>query len=247
LALKPENNLTKFYHIEVACSLTSGLTEKDIKKGIMNFIDKTFNDETVSKGVNNTIKNVCGENQDHQRILVLSNLPVSREEEIIAEFREKDINIFKFEDIMADVILDLDTQYYKDDILRTLQLTKYLLLAQPEKLAKLLDKTGSYSIFNQKTRQKFIDVFLSQDEKMLRNLDVSQIAQMIKHSKLRDPEQLADVIVKELLGSKTKKRFMEAMVSQEGMQSVFKKPVAVHEVKDQFEKKHKPLMSFFRE
>lgn len=245
LALKPENNVTKFYHIEVACSLTSGLTEKDIKKGIITFIDKTFNDETIAKGVNNTIKNICGEKQDYQRILVLSNLPVSREDEIINEFREKSINIFKFEDIMADVILELDTQYYKDDILRTLQLTKYLLLAQPEKLAMLLDKTSQYSVFNQKTRQRFIDIFLTQDEKMLRNLDIAQITQLIKHSKLKDPEQLADVIVKELLGSKSRKRFMEAMVSQEGMQSVFKKPVALHEVKEQLEKKHKPLMSFF--
>jgi hypothetical protein len=247
LALKPENGLTKFYHIEVACSLTSGLTEKDVKKGISTFVDKTFRDANVAKGVDNAIKNISGEKQEYQKILVMSNLPLSREEEIINEFRGQNINIFKFEDIMADVILDLDTQYYRDDILRTLQLTKYLLLAQPEKLAMLLDKTGKYSILNQKTRQKFIDMFLNQDEKMLRNLEVEQIAQLIKHSKLRDPEQLADVIAKELLGSKTKKRFMEAMVSQEGMQSVFKKPVAVHEVKDQLDKKHKPLMSFFRE
>jgi hypothetical protein len=200
----------------------------------------------IVKGVDNTIKNMTGEKREYGKILVLSNLPCSKEDEIINEFKEKNVHIFKFEDIMADVILDIDTQYYKDDILRTLQLTKYLLLAQPEKLAGLLDKTGPYSILNQKTKQKFIDVFLSQDERMLKNLEVDKIAQLIKYSKLRDPEQLADVIVKELLGSKSKKKFLEAVVNQQGMQSVFKKPVTVHEVKEQLEPKHKPLMSFFR-
>jgi hypothetical protein len=246
LALKPENGVNGFYHIEVSCSLTSGLSEKDVKKGISKFISKTFNEVLIIKGVNKIIKNISGEKMEYKKILVVSNLPVSKEEEILNEFQSKEINIFKFEDIMADVILELDTQYYNDSVLRTLQLTKFLLLSQPEKLAMLLDKKGKYSILNQKSKQRFIDSFLSQDDKLFKNIETEKIAGLIKHSKMRDPEQLAEVIVRELLGSKTKKKFLEAVIKQEKMQSIFKKPVKVYEVKEKFEKKQKPLMSFFR-
>ena len=173
MALKPESNANKFYHIEVSCSLTSGLSEKDVKKGIENFIRKRFNDSLIVKGVNKAIKNIIGEKQEYEKIAVVSNLPISREKEIIEGFKLKNINIFKFEDIMCDVILELDTQYYGDDVIRALQLTKYLLLARPDKLAMLFDKKEDHPILTQKTRQKFVNYFLNQEgtKKLLKNLN----------------------------------------------------------------------------
>ncbi|MCK4520984.1 MAG: hypothetical protein KAU20_00285 [Nanoarchaeota archaeon] len=247
MALKPESNANRFYHIEVSCSLTSGLSEKDVKKGIENFIRKRFNDSLIIKGVNNAIKNIIGEKQEYEKIAVVSNLPVSREKEIIEGFKLKNINILKFEDIMCDVILDLDTQYYRDDVIRTLQLTKYLLLAQPDKLAMLLDKKENHPVLNQKTRQKFVNCFLNQEgtKKLLKNLNTKELAILLKHSKLRQPEILAEIIIEEILGKKSKKRFLNAVIKQDKMKGIFKKPVTASGLKQRLEKKNKPLMSFF--
>ena len=247
LALKPDKGENMFYHIEVSCSLTSGLSEKDVKKGIENFIRKRFNDSLIVKGVNKAIKNLTGDKQEYSKIAVVSNLPLSKEKEIIDEFRLKDINIFKFEDIMCDVILDMDTQYYRDDVMRALQLTKYLLLAQPDKLAMLLDKKDKYAVLNQKTRQRFVSYFLNQDEtkKSLKNLSEKDLAIILKNSKLKQPEVLAEIIVKEVLGNRSQKRFLKAVVKQEKMKKVFKEPVSINGLKQRLERKNQPLMSFF--
>jgi hypothetical protein len=237
--------VNEYYHIEISCSLTSGLSEKDIKKAIQKFINKTFNEAIIIKKVNSILKKITGEKIEYKKILVLSNIPSSREEIIIEEFKSKNINIIKFEDIITEIILDLDTQYYRDDVLRTLQLTKFLLLTKPDKLAILLEKKGKHSILNQKTKQKFIDLFISQDDKILKNMKIEKISKLIKYSKLKDPEHLAKVIVEELISSKSKRKFLEAIVNQDKMKSLFKKPVKTHEIKQVLKKKQKPLLSFF--
>ena len=62
---------------------------------------------------------------------------------ITKKLEKNGLKLMEFENILSDVMKDLKTEYFKNDILRTLQITKFLLISNPKKLVELLPKPTS--------------------------------------------------------------------------------------------------------
>ncbi len=238
LALKfNKEKLKELLHIEVSCSISSSIAETaDLKKTADKISTIKFLNPSVSKAVDSYVKQF--QSKKTKRILVLGALPKSRKQEIIDSFKAKDIAVVEFEEIALEVIQELDTQYYKNDVIRTLQLVKHLLLTNPKKLADLLSEKGK--ILNVNTRGTFLNELLSQElmRKEFTKADESQVISILRHTTLKNPEKLAQILESELLNRKTRKPFMNSLLEQQKMKKLYQatKPK---------EKLEKPLMEFF--
>ena len=158
LALKfKKEKLEEMQHIEVSCSISGNMMEKNLDNFVKKTIDEKFNNKNVVKVVNNNLKSFSGIKKI-KKVLILGMLPKSRKKELISGFKNKDVMVLEFQDILSKVIGELDTQYYKNDIIRTLQLVKYLVLSNPTTFAGLSDVLSSGS------REEFLKAILEQED-----------------------------------------------------------------------------------
>src|SRR3989338_7548542 len=86
--------------------------------------------------------------------------------------------MFEFEDILSDVMKELKTEYFKNDIVMTMQITKFLLMSNPKKFVDVLYSTLSPAmirperlaemlerdVLNRRTRKPFIDSLMQQEK-----------------------------------------------------------------------------------
>ena len=209
LALKfDDENVTAISHIEVSCSITNNITEtSNLSKSIGKIVDDRFGDFEFQK---HKIKNV----------IVLGAIQKSGKGEIVREFNQRSVEVIEFEDILYDVMEHLDTQYYRNDILRTLQLTKFLLLSEPSKLAKLIVNNSHTS----NSRKEFLSSILDKDEiiKEFRRTNVERLSAILKNSGLK-PDELAEMIEHNILNKKTRKLFLNSLMEQEETRKIINK------------------------
>ncbi len=199
LALKfSENKAEEVIHAEVICSVTAfPKQDKNLKK-----IMRKFSDANIEKAILTEL-GINDENFGYTKLLVAGNLPESQKQAVRHEFNEIGIGMIEFEDIILEVMQKLNTAYYKDDVLRALQLAKYLLLAEPEKLAKLLSDDGS--ILNANTRGQFLNHLLK-NELMLKEFtktDDEKIINIIRRSNLRKPDTLAKALEEDIMNKRS--------------------------------------------
>src|SRR3989338_7421114 len=144
-------------------------------------------------------------------------MPRSRKRDIIKKFNEKEVEVIEFENILYDVIERLDTQYYRNDIIRTLQLTKFLLLGEPTKLAKML----ANDTFSSASRKEFLSSILDKDEiiKEFRKTNIERLGLILKNSGLK-PSELAEMIEQNILNKKTRKLFLNSLMEQENIRKL---------------------------
>ncbi|MBS3104750.1 hypothetical protein J4234_00665 [Candidatus Woesearchaeota archaeon] len=154
LALKFDKNIVNdIFHIQVSCSITNNISETaNLEKSIAKIVDEKFEDKVISGTINNNIRQFSIQKDNIKKIMVVGAIPKSRKKEIISKFNENGVEIIEFEDILYDVFEQLDTQYYKNDIIRTLQLMKFLLLSEPAKMAKILTNSS----FTSTSRKEFL-------------------------------------------------------------------------------------------
>ena len=240
-----KGKIKQIKHVDVACSISStAISVSKLKDSINKHIKTKFSEADVVKKVNNVLKEFAGTERKYENIFVLSMLPDSNKKNIIDSFKNKGIKIYEFEDILLDVMVGMDTHYYKDDTVRTLQLVKYLLLAKPYKLAKLIEEKDT-TILKRTAKDKFL-ISLLKDKKIRKALgkaDEKEIASLIKHSSLSKPSRLAQLIAEDVLGKRSKGKFLRALMEQETMKRFFK--FRKKEKKEEKIKKEKPLVSFF--
>lgn len=206
LGLKFDNELLEeVIHAEVYCSITHFSNEDSSLKKIL----KRFIDTAISKAINSIVGKEKS-NYNLRKILVAGKLPYSGKSALKKDFIEKGIEILEFEDVLLEVMLSLDTPYYKDDVLRALQLIKFILLAEPKRLAGLLSDKGN--ILNVNTRGIFLNELLKQEliKKELTKADETQIIDILKHTSLRKPDNLANAIEQDILS----KRGMNKLISK---------------------------------
>lgn len=202
LGIKFTDSLVEAVHVEVYCSIIQFSKEDKLLKKLLN----RFNDKEIQKAVNDLLGK---QNYKFRKLLVASKIPNSNKESMKRDFSGRDIVLIEFEDVILDVMLSLDTPYYKDDVLRALQLVKFVLLSEPTKLAELLSDKGN--ILNVNTRGIFLNQLLKQEliKKELTKADDEQIIEIIKSTQLRKPARLAKALEDELLN----KRGMNKLLS----------------------------------
>ncbi|GEM_PF-1379914 len=237
LAIRFENDkISEILHIEVSCSITNNISETTkLEKSVGKIISEKFDNKSVTDSINNHIKNLSVPNNKIIKIMVLGAVPKSRKAEITKEFCQKNVEVVEFENILYDVLENLDTQYYKNDIIRTMQLTKFLLLSEPTKIAKLLVSSSSTS----NSRKEFLSSLLDKDEimKEFKKTNSERLGMILKNSNLR-PSELAEMLDQNILNNKTRKLFMDSFMAQEKTRKVVNKTKRVRKL-------NAPLGKFF--
>ena len=230
LALKfKKEKIEEVYHIGVSCSISGNVMEKDLD----NFVKRTIAEKFYNKGIvdeiNNNLKNFSGAKKI-KKVLVLG-MSKSRKQEIIDAFKNKGIRVLEFQDILSKVIEGLDTHYYKNDIIRTLQLVKYMVLSKPSSFA------GLSSILSSWSREEFLKAILEQEDivKEFRKTNEERLVDILKHVSVKDPEKLAELLQESVLNRKTRKPFFNSMLKMHGVKEEEKEMI----------KRELPLDNFF--
>ena len=227
LAVKTKDGqVEKVQHIEMACSITS----------IDNFRPseylKRFEDKSVVTKLQQTVKNFIGTDVKYEKILIIGQTIR------LKDFKKlPGIMIINFSDVLLDVMKNIDKWYYKDPVIRTLQLLKYILLSDPNKLAMLLEKQDEHKILKLTTRKDFLKNLLSQAETkraLGKKMIERELIEILKHSSLNQPEKLAKVLEEEILGVRSRKKFLNALLKYEGVKQELKESVMKNQTLQKF-------------
>lgn len=222
LALKFDNDkVNEAFHIEVSCSITNNISETtNLNRSISKIVDEKFNNKGIGETISSYFKQLPIPKSQVKKIIILGAVPKSRKSEIIREFVQKEVEVIEFENILYDILEQLDTQYYRNDIIRTLQLTKYLLLSEPIKLAKLLVNDN----FSSNSRKEFLSNILDRDEiiKEFKKTNIERLSAILKNSGLK-PSELAHMLEHNILNKKTRKVFFDSLTEQEKIRKVVNK------------------------
>jgi predicted nucleic-acid-binding protein len=223
LAIKQKDGL-KIQHIEISCSISPGVVTEKEKRDLL----RKFNDSNVIRKVKKAIKNYTGRDADYEKVLISTN-----------NVDLENVKVMSFGSILLDVVKDLDRQYYKNSVTRTMQLLKYLLIAKPSSMAVLFGKEDAYKPLTHAGREAFIkDVLLQDVSKRIFKKQNSEkvLIELLKESSLKQPERLAKALDK-IFSKRSSTRFINTLLKQKNVQTAIKEEVA----KDQ------NLEKFFRQ
>lgn len=232
LALKFDESGSKILHIEVNCSVgyprNLTLDKSSPEKSVEKYINKKFEDSIITKRVKKAIKELTGQEKEYTRAVVIGNLAHSNRSKIVGLLKEKGYAVFKFENILKDVMFNLDKQNYQSGTIRNMQLVKFILMSNPKILSELLNTKAKEDILNQNTREVFLREFLGSEvnRKILqKELNEWIIIELLKNSSLKRVERLAKVISEEILGKRSGKKFIASLEEKGFKRKEVKKPV----------------------
>ena len=217
LALKYEDGALKnIMHFEVCCSITGFIDQGHIFEKI---IFEKFNDKNIKDSISSYVKNnsITVEN-----FFVINSLP-KENKDLESKFEKNGISLVEFENILKDVLKELDTAYFKENTIRTLQLIKFLLLANPNKFIDILYKSLSPA-----KRREFIAELLSRDDviKEFKKTNEERLAMILKQAMIK-PERLAEMLEKDILNKRTRKPFIASLIEQEKTGRAYKKEMTI--------------------
>lgn len=221
LAIKFDEKKPKFIHFVITLSVRSTFLESgDVEKSVSDYCKENFTDKIIVAELNRLIEQHSGSKKQYERSVVLGLMQAQKKKEIIKKFSDQGVTVYEFTKLLSDVVAGLGTHYYRDDIIRSLQLVKYLLLMRPVSLAKLLEKEN----FNITKQGKFIKSLLKQEQvkkSLRRQTEETDLVTLLKNSTLNKPEKLANILVEEILGARSKRKFLMALLSNEKMRKIF--------------------------
>ena len=141
--------------------------------------------------------------------------------------------MFEFEDILSDTMKELKTEYFKDDVIRSLQIVKFLLISNPKKIVEVLCDNLS----KQKMKE-FLAELLNRDEiiKEFRGVNEGKISLILKSAMIK-PEKLAEMLEKDVLNRRTRKSFVDSLIEQKKVGVLYKRKLE--------RKQETPLDKFF--
>ena len=194
-------------HVETASSISS------LDNVPMSTYAEKFNDTNVVRTVNSTIKAMIGMDCEYGKMLVIGNTNHP------GQFEKMDgIKIISFENILLEVMNDMNKQSYRNEITRTLQLVKYLLLAKPSKMAAVIGYEGSNKIFTRMEREEFLRMLLQQKDVrriMGKKSMEHEIASILTDSTLSQPENLAEAIEGSMMTKRAQKKFERIIMARQ--------------------------------
>ncbi|MEK6943038.1 MAG: hypothetical protein AABX00_03180 [Nanoarchaeota archaeon] len=216
LAFKPDTN--DIIHVQVSCSLTGAFESKE-NVSAEKISEEKFYEDSIAAAIQKNMP--MHDSKNWKRVLVLSSLPKSRKESIVKEFRMMEVEVVEFENILYETFEQLDTHYYKNDIIRTLQLTKFILLNDSAKLTKMLMKGNSNS------RKELVSTMLDEKGimKEFRKTNAERLGSILKNSGIK-PAELAHMIEHSVLNNRTRKTFMSSLNEQEKIKKVVGKIIS---------------------
>ena len=234
LALKFDKDRTEeINHIQVSCSITNNIAEtNNLGKAVANIVEEKFEEKNISETISRKINQLSIKNPKIKNIIILGAFPKSRKNEIISEFMKKEVEVVEFENVLYDVLENLDTQYYRNDIIRTLQLTKFLLLSEPTKLARLVNED-----FSSSSKKEFLSSILDKNEiiKEFKKTNIERLGAILKSSGMK-PKELAEMVGQNILNKRTRKMFLDSLMEQEKIRKIFNKSKKAKKLNTQLQK-----------
>lgn len=235
LALKfGKDGFNEVLHIGVACSITNNIAEtSDLQKPISMIIDEKFHDRAIAETIGNLTEQFPLQKREIKRVIVLGAVSRPKKGEIAEKFRQKGVEVIEFEDILYDVIEKMDTRYYRNDIIRTLQLAKFLLLNDPAKLAKL----PANAAFSSHSRKEFLSSILDKEEIMreFKKTNAERLAAILKNANLK-PDELARMLEHNVLNRRTRRMFLDSLNEQEKIRRVVGRIIKKRKSEESLEK-----------
>lgn len=214
LAIKLEKDKAiDIQHIEVSCSVTKTSEKR------ADVIEK-FNNSSVEKKIRQYLKEHIGSVPQYKKVFVSTS-----------DYEIEGITMHKFENIFFEVMDNLDKQNYNDPIIRTLQLVKFLSIAEPNTLAKLIKKKGGSEVMKMQDREQFLQRLLMQKETkriLAKESFESILVEILKESTLSRPEVLAEQLHKNVLNTRSKKKFLNSFTEHKDIKGVFPKSKRKH-------------------
>ena len=214
LAIKLEKDKPiDIQHIEVSCSVTKTSEKR------ADVIEK-FKNKSVEKKIAQYLTEHIGSVPEYKKVFISTS-----------DYDIDEIIVHRFENIFFEVMDNLDKQNYNDPIIRTLQLVKYLSIAEPDVLAKLIKKKGGSEVLKMQDREQFLQRLLLQKEtkRILAKESFEPIlADILKESTLSRPDVLAENLHKNILNPRSKKKFLNSFTEHKDAKGVFVKPKKKH-------------------
>ncbi len=179
LALKVQaGRLKEVIHVEISASV-SGSSED---------ISEKFNNSLVRRAI---LKRVSG-TKDYKRWLITSSP---------SEKSIKGVDVIDFGKVLSDVISGLDKQNYKNPVIRSLQLLKYLLLANPAYLIHTLEALRAGKAISSAGIERILEGMLgfpAAKRVLSREKNLPLLSKALKGSVILKPKALAELISEQL-------------------------------------------------
>jgi hypothetical protein len=207
IAIRQEKE-PKIQHVEVNCSVSGNIATKKDQEELL----KRFNSKSVVRAVNKNIKELLGKSSDYEKVLVTtySNVNIGG------------VTVLSFDKALADVVSSLDTQNYRNTVIRSMQLLKYLLLSNPESMSQLLGKTGKKKVVTQAGRERLATGLLTQEtvkKAFKKKKNEKILMDLLVVSPLRNPERLSKAL-RENLTSRGYNKMLKIMLKDAGVKRV---------------------------
>ncbi|MDP7244205.1 MAG: hypothetical protein QF568_02590 [Flavobacteriales bacterium] len=215
LALKFDKGvLTHIMHVEVVCSI-SGFNEQSY--AMDKLVDEKFDDKSITIAIKKYTKDMS-KDVEIENVVVLNSLPKDKDS-VVRKLEKNGVIMVEFEDILSDVMKELKTEYFKNDVIRTMQITKFLLMSNPKKFVDVL-----YDTLSQAKRKEFLAELLNRDDviKEFKRTNEERLALILKESSIK-PEKLAEILEKDVLNRRTRKPFITSLMEQKKIGKVYKK------------------------
>lgn len=217
IAVKLENGIKEIKQYEVMVSISQTVADDPTSKNINDIIKKKFNDKLIQKKVNSVIKEHIGSYENYKRTIVIGALPKSGSKKIVSKFKDNQIGVVKFENILFDVLKNISGMNFNNPVIRTLQIFKYLLLSNPIKLAKISHES---MIMNTTDQGNFIKALLANEDSqasITKKISEADLIRILTNSSLKEPKRLAKILEENVLSKRSRTTFMNELLKSESI------------------------------
>ena len=217
IAIKTNNKgIEEVRHIELSCSVTK---QPETKRAVQ----EKFTNPSVKKELRAYLKANLKHVPDYKRVLVAT-----------ADYSLPGIEVISFKDVLAEVMQQLDKGNYSDPTTRTLQLTKYMLLASPNNLSDVIMQPEGNRALNLAERKRFLKRLLAQKETqeiLGRKEFEKSLVKLVAKSSLSRAESMAKHLHESILKKRSKRKFLNIFLKHKDVKRLLpsSKQKALHD------------------
>ena len=208
-------------HVEVFCSVSSRLISEKDKAELL----EKFNSPNVLAAVKQVVPSQLQGDAEYEKVLVSTdNLSL------------EGVTVVPFKIVLAEVMRMLDKQYYKNSVVRTMQLMKYVLMSEASSLTPILVNDDKNKALTSQEKELMVMELLSQPSSLKifkKKVNEQLVIELLKISTLHQPERLASAL-EQFLTPRSASRFMNVLLKQKNIQTAIKEEITKDQKLERF-------------
>lgn len=209
VAIRQDKLPAKVAHVEIACYVSGPGSLKGAD------LLKKFSLPSVVRKVREVIREYVGSDVVYERFLVTTAPSVHLD----------GVNVIDFSEVLFDVVSALDTQFYSNNVKRTLQLVRFALLSNPSYAARLIGGEEVFRVLTHAAREQFVKRILERGAArgiFSKKENEPLLVELLKGSTLKQPERLASAL-EGVLTRRTAAKFLDTLLKQKAVKTAIKK------------------------